>query len=152
MRVGRPVAAPPQPLCDYCHARAVLARFGESAYPYRDDHGALWLCAPCGAWIGVRVRSTRHVPLGRLADAALREAKARLHAALEPLAQAKVRRDGVNPFEARAKALRWAAGEAGLEGATHSLHSLSLEDCERVIAQVEAFVAARSAAQSAKPA
>ncbi|MGI4856500.1 MAG: zinc-finger-containing protein, partial [Janthinobacterium lividum] len=76
----------------------------------------------------------------------------RLHAALEPLAQAKVRRDQVNPFEARAKALRWAAGEAGLEGTTHGLHSLSLENCERVIAQVEAFMAARSAAQPAKPA
>ncbi|MGI4857438.1 MAG: zinc-finger-containing protein [Janthinobacterium lividum] len=147
MRVGRPVAAPPQPLCDYCQARAVLARFGEAAYPYRDDHGALWLCAPCEAWIGVRARSTRHVPLGRLANPALREAKARLHAVLEPLAQAKVRRDQVNPFEARAKALRWAAGEAGLDGATHSLHSLSLEDCERVIAQVDAFVAARAAAK-----
>ncbi|MCY0386993.1 zinc-finger-containing protein [Robbsia sp. Bb-Pol-6] len=150
MRVGRPVAAPPQPVCDYCQAHAVLARFGDAAYPYRDDHGALWLCAACEAWIGVRARSTRHVPLGRLANPALRDAKARLHAVLEPLAQAKVRRDGVNPFEARAKALRWAAGEAGLDGATHSLHGLALDDCERVIAQVEAFLAARSAAQPAK--
>ncbi|MFP3693454.1 zinc-finger-containing protein, partial [Burkholderia sp. SIMBA_048] len=86
--------------------KAVLARFGDEAYPYRDDHGTLWVCAACEAWIGVPARSTRNVPLGRLANGALRDAKSRLHDALEPLVAAKVRRDKVNIFEARGRALR----------------------------------------------
>jgi hypothetical protein len=103
MRVGRPVKALPQPACDYCQARAVLRRHGDDGYPYRDDRGPLWTCAPCGAWIGTFPRSKRNLPLGRLANASLRDLKAKLHAALEPLVQAKVRRDGCNAFEARAK-------------------------------------------------
>ncbi|PLZ04460.1 hypothetical protein CY652_00020 [Burkholderia sp. WAC0059] len=147
MRVGRPVKALPQPLCDYCGERAVLARYGDEAYPYRDDHGPLWICTACGAWIGVHARSTRNVPLGRLADAALREAKSRLHDVLEPLVAAKVRRDGVNAFEARARAIRWAADALGFEPAHASLHHLSLEQCEQAIRYVEAFMAARRRGQ-----
>lgn len=143
MRVGRPVKPLPQPLCDYCGARAVLARFGDEAYPYREDHGPVWICVACEAWIGVHARSTRHVPLGRLANGALRDAKSRLHDALEPLVAAKVRRDGVNAFEARGKAIRWLADELGFELASPSIHLLSLEQCEQAIRHVEAFVAAR---------
>lgn len=143
MRVGRPVKALPQPLCDYCGARAVLARHGDEAYPYREDHGPVWICAACDAWIGVHARSTRNVPLGRLANGALREAKSRLHDALEPLVAAKVRRDQVNPFEARAKAVRWLAGELGFELPSPSIHLLSLDQCEQAIRYVDAFMAAR---------
>ena len=80
----------------------MLVRAGDEAYPYREDHGPLWVCPPCGAWIGVFARSRRHVPLGRLANAELRECKAKLHEVLEPLVAVKVRRDGCNPFQARA--------------------------------------------------
>lgn len=148
MRVGRPIKALPQPLCDYCGARAALVKSGEASYPYREDHGALWVCAACQAWIGIHARSTRNVPLGRLADAALRDAKARLHSALEPLVAGKVRRDGVNAFEARAKAVRWVAGELGFEPVPGSIHNLSLEQCEQAIRYVEAFIAQRRAASS----
>lgn len=44
MRVGKPVKALPQPVCDYCVTRAVLTRPGDEAYLYRDDHGPLWRC------------------------------------------------------------------------------------------------------------
>ncbi|WP_028202825.1 zinc-finger-containing protein [Paraburkholderia nodosa] len=145
MRVGRPVKALPQPLCDYCGAKAVLARFADEAYPYRDDHGPLWVCTPCEAWIGVPARSTRNVPLGRLANAALRDAKSRLHDALEPLVAAKMRRDKVNAFEARGKAIRWLGEELGFDLANPSIHLLSLEQCEQAIAHIEAFMAARRA-------
>jgi hypothetical protein len=145
MRVGRPVKALPQPLCDYCGAKAVLARFADEAYPYRDDHGPLWVCTPCEAWIGVPARSTRNVPLGRLANAALRDAKRRLHDALEPLVAAKMRRDKVNAFEARGKAIRWLGEELGFDLPNPSIHLLSLEQCEQAIAHIEAFMAARRA-------
>ncbi|TCK36433.1 uncharacterized protein DUF3268 [Paraburkholderia sp. BL8N3] len=139
MRVGRPVKPLPQPRCDYCGAPAALVRAGDESYPYRDDHGPLWLCSPCQAWIGIFPRSTRHVPLGRLADANLRDLKAKLHAALEPLVQAKVRRDGCNVFEARSRGYRWLAQQLGIDPAKGSIHSLDAGECERAIAVVEQF-------------
>jgi hypothetical protein len=143
MRVGRPVKALPQPICSYCGQNAALARAGDETYPYREDHGPIWICTACQAWIGTHSRSTRHVPLGRLADAALREAKSQLHDALEPLIAAKVRRDAVNPFSARAKALHWVSTELGFDPAPASIHDMSLDNCQKAIRYVEAFVQAR---------
>jgi hypothetical protein len=146
VRVGRPIRALPQPLCDYCGAHAVLAKYGETSYPYREDPGALWVCPGCQAWTGIHPRSTRNVPLGRLADGALRDTKMRLHDTFEPLVAGKIRCDGVNPFEARAKAIRWVAGELGFEPVPGSIHNLSLEQCEQAIRHVEAFIAQGRAA------
>lgn len=148
MRIGRPIKALPQPMCDYCGARAALVKSGEETYPYREDHGALWTCAECQAWIGVHPRSTRNVPLGRLADGALRDAKGRLHSTLEPLVAGKIRRDSVNPFEARAKAVRWVASELGFDPAPGTIHNMSLEQCEQAIRYVEAFIALRRTVSS----
>ncbi|KMZ13830.1 Phage protein [Candidatus Burkholderia humilis] len=140
MRVGRPVKLLPHPDCDYCGAPAMLVRSGDEAYPYREDHGPLWMCVPCQAWIGIFPRSTRNVPLGRLADARLRDLKTNLHATLEPLAQAKVRRDGCNIFEARAKGLKWLAQQIGAElPDKSSIHTLNVDQCERTIAVIERF-------------
>jgi hypothetical protein len=143
MRVGRPVKALPQPVCDYCGARAVLMRAGDEGYPYRDDHGALWVCVPCDAWIGTFARSTRNVPLGRLANAELRDWKTKLHAALEPLAEAKVRRDGCSLFEARAKGYKWLAGELGIDASKGaiSIHTLDAAQCERAVQIIGRFQA-----------
>jgi hypothetical protein len=137
MRVGRPVKAMPQPLCDYCGAKATLVRPDETAYPYREDHGSLWLCAPCGAWIGVVGNSVRNLPLGRLANAELRELKARLHAAFEPMIAAKVRRDSVNAFEARSKGYKWLAGVMGIDEKACQINQLDAEHCRRAIEIVE---------------
>ena len=148
MRVGKPVKPLPQPRCDYCGVPASLVRAGDEAYPYRDDHGPLWLCTSCQAWIGVFARSTRNVPLGRLANARLRDLKAKLHAALEPLVAAKVRRDGCNVFEARAKAMKWLADEIGTDAEKCSIHTLDADQCERALAVVDRFQHARRAAPS----
>ncbi len=151
MRVGRPVKALPQPLCDYCGERAQLARFGDAPYPYREDHGALWICTACQAWIGIRARSRHNTPLGRLADAALRDAKSRLHDALEPLAEAKARRDGVSVFEARARAVRWVATELGFDPIPHGLHTFTPDQCEQAFRYVEAWKAHRRTSTSERP-
>jgi hypothetical protein len=152
MRIGKPTKPLRRPNCDYCGNPAVLARAGDDAYPYRDDHGPLWLCQNCEAWIGVFPRSTRNVPLGRLAHARLRELKAKLHAALEPLVAAKVRRDGCNVFEARAKAMKWLAGEIGADVGKCSIHTLDADQCERAIAVVDEFQRARTATASSEQA
>lgn len=141
MRIGRPIPALPQPLCNYCGAKAVLVRVGENGYPYVDDHGPVWICEPCQAWVGVRARSRNHAPLGRLANAELREAKRRLHDALEPLVQAKMRRDGVNIFAARGKAMKWLIAALGLDVASPNLHSLTLDQCEHALRHVADFQA-----------
>ncbi|QBY56420.1 zinc-finger-containing protein [Cupriavidus oxalaticus] len=143
MRVGRPIPAPPQPLCDYCGGKAVLARMGEETYPYQEDHGPVWICSPCHAWIGVRARSKHHTPLGRLADAALREKKSQLHDALEPLVAAKMRRDGVNAFEARGKAMKWLIASLHIPVDSPSIHALSLDQCEQAIQFIAEFQASR---------
>ncbi|MDR5785130.1 MULTISPECIES: zinc-finger-containing protein [unclassified Caballeronia] len=148
MRVGKPVKPLPHPNCDYCGTPATLVHAGDDAYPYRDDHGPLWLCADCQAWVGVFPRSTRHVPLGRHADARLRDLKAKLHAALEPLIAAKVRRDGCNVFEARAKAMKWLAAEIGADAEKCSIHTLDADQCERAIAVVDRFQRARTVSPS----
>ncbi|MBU9645122.1 zinc-finger-containing protein [Burkholderia gladioli] len=150
MRVGRPVPALPQPVCDYCGGKALLARFGDAAYPYRDEHGELWVCPPCDAWIGIFPRSRRHVPLGRLANAELRQAKSDLHAALEPLVAAKMRRDGCNAFEARAKGIRWLATQLGQDPAT-TIHGFDLETCRAAIALVREFLSNRQRGEAADP-
>lgn len=139
MRVGRPVKALPQPICDYCGAKAVLVKSDEEAYPYREDHGRLWVCAACEAWIGVFARSTRNLPLGRLANAELREWKAKLHATLEPMVEAKVRRDGCNTFEARAKGYRWLANELKIDEKKCHIHLLDLDQCKAAIGMIEGF-------------
>ncbi|CAP64207.1 conserved hypothetical protein (plasmid) [Cupriavidus taiwanensis LMG 19424] len=49
----------------------------------------------------MRKWSKNNMPLGRLANAALRERKVQLHDALELLVAVKIRRDGVVDFNAR---------------------------------------------------
>ncbi|AME28617.1 zinc-finger-containing protein [Burkholderia sp. PAMC 26561] len=139
MRVARPVQPLPQPRCDYCGAAAVLAHAGDIAYPYREDHGALWLCEPCQAWIGIYSRSTRNVPLGRLANGELRELKAKLHAALEPMAAAKARRDASSIFEARAKGYRWLASALQIDEKACNIHQLSADQCRAAVHVIEQF-------------
>ncbi len=151
MRVGRPIPAPVRPVCDDCGNTARLVLAGDSAYPYLEDHGPVWICASCQAWIGVRPRSRQHTPLGRLANADLRDAKKRLHDVLEPLVVAKMRRDGVKPFEARGKAIKWLASELNFTLSTPSIHALTLDQCEQAIRYVGEFQAARQRSGEREP-
>ncbi|MEM5295610.1 hypothetical protein VSR82_14870 [Burkholderia sp. JPY481] len=75
-------------------------------------------------------RSKRNLPLGRLANATLREGKSKLHDTLEPLVDGKVRRDGVNAFEARATAVRWVATELGFDPVPVGIHAFAPEQCK----------------------
>ncbi len=65
--------------CPYCHQPAV---FVDSAEVYRRSYGMIYLCRPCRAWVGVHDGTDK--PLGRLADAELREWKILAHAAFDP--------------------------------------------------------------------
>ncbi|SPK77259.1 protein of unknown function (plasmid) [Cupriavidus taiwanensis] len=68
------------------------------------------------------------MPLGRLANAALRERKVQLHDALELLVAVKIRRDGVVDFNARGQSHEmFFFASLDLNVATPSIHVLSLE-------------------------
>ena len=75
-------------ICPYCNEQAPLT-MGKQVYPHRPD---LWdykffACFPCDATVGVHKHS--EVPLGRLANKSLRQAKMRAHAAFDPLWKSK---------------------------------------------------------------
>lgn len=70
-------------VCPYCGRTPVLADSAE-AYNGR-SFGPIWLCRPCRAFVGCHKGTT--TPKGRLADAALREAKKAAHHAFDPLWQ-----------------------------------------------------------------
>jgi hypothetical protein len=130
----------PQPVCPYCDQKAKLLRAGETGYPYEArhpdevrDYGPMWTCVPCQAWVGVHANSRRHVPLGRLANAELRQWKSNVHAVFDPLWQAKVRRDGCNKFEARNAGYKWLAGELGIDVKECHVGMFDIERCRRAI-------------------
>ena len=70
--------------CPYCDREARLVK-GDVIYPKRQDlaTGLYWLCEPCDAYVGCH-KGTRN-PLGRLANAELRQAKMRAHKAFDPI-------------------------------------------------------------------
>ena len=72
--------------CPYCGNDAELST-GHKVYPHRSDLANLkiWACFPCDAWVGTHKNSPTHAPLGRLANAELRMAKRKAHAAFDPL-------------------------------------------------------------------
>lgn len=73
------------PICDYCGNPSVLIPSKEI---YKEDFGPLYICRPCNAY--VRCHEGSIVPLGRLANAALRQLKSRLHAKFDPIWKNKV--------------------------------------------------------------
>lgn len=69
------------PICPYCGKASVLV---DSAEIYHGkSYGPMYLCRRCHAYVGVHKGTTR--PLGRLADAELRELKKKAHAAFDPI-------------------------------------------------------------------
>lgn len=75
--------------CDYCGRKAVFQESSAHIYNGR-NYGPVYECAPCGAWVGCHKGA--HQPLGRLANAALREAKKAAHAAFDPIWRARYER------------------------------------------------------------
>jgi zinc-finger-containing domain len=117
-------------LCDYCGGPAEF--LPESRRLYRGkDWGPVWHCAPCGAWVGCHPGTTR--PLGRLADADLRWAKAKAHEVFDPLWRARMTRDGLRQGHARAKAYRWLAAQLGIERSACHIGMFDLPTARRAI-------------------
>lgn len=117
----------PRVVCPYCTCPARLVA-GDVVYPHRTDLHAkrLWYCGPCRAWVGVHDGTTR--PLGRLANAELRRAKQRAHAAFDPLWL-----DSISRREARKREYAWLARELGIENPHCHIGEFDVATCYRVV-------------------
>lgn len=120
----------PVVICDYC---GKPARCVDSAVVYRQSYGLIWYCQPCGAWVGCHKNSARALPLGRLANAELRAAKVRAHAAFDPLWKAVAARDGINPNHARARGYRWLSTVMGTDPKRTHIGMFDVAQCARVV-------------------
>lgn len=75
----------------------------------------------------------------RLANAEPREWKEKLHAALEPMAVTKARRDAISTFEARAKGYRWLANALQIDEKACTIHQLDPDQCRAAVGVIEQF-------------
>lgn len=98
------------PLCPYCDGHPPANEVGgDAVYPHRSDlhEKRFYVCYDCEALVGCHPGTNK--PLGRLANAQLRRAKSRAHAAFDPLWRGKKR-------GARSAAYAWLAEAMGLKG------------------------------------
>lgn len=126
--------------CDYCNNDAQLVG-GDTIYPHRPDlhHLHFWQCAPCDAYCGCHKGTTQ--PLGRLANAELRQAKQEVHVAFDELWK---RTTPAGTFD-RNGAYEWLAAQLGIKRKDCHIGMMDLETCQRV---VEVCVKHQSARQS----
>lgn len=110
--------------CDYCGRPAERA-WGSTIYPNRPDLAGhrFWHCRPCGAYVGCHPHTNR--PLGRLANAELRQAKVQAHKAFDPL----WREHGMT----RTAAYAWLALEMGLDRGSCHIGMFDVEQCQAVV-------------------
>jgi hypothetical protein len=129
-RPHRPITAP---ICPYCSHAAVLLTDSSEVYHGR-DFGPVWICRPCGAWVGTHKNSLAYAPLGRLANTELRAAKAAAHAVFDPLWRIKMNRTpGCTKSAARELAYSWLAGEMGIRRSSCHIGMMDIEQCRRVV-------------------
>lgn len=113
--------------CDYCGNPARLVN-GSVIYPHRPDlkNLSFWLCEPCSAYVGCHKNSkSKAAPLGRLANAELRKAKNRAHAAFDPLWK-----DG---NMSRRRAYSWLAKQLGIKEKDCHIGMFDVDMCARVV-------------------
>lgn len=136
--------------CDYCQRPATLL-LGSDVYPGLERVAAkkFWTCMRCQAWVGCHPPGVGQgkgtTPLGRLANAELRKAKQRAHAALDTLWQ--------NGSMTRTEAYSWLSATLGLPKSESHIGMFDVGLCERVVEAVSlhlkhaACAARRSQAQ-----
>jgi hypothetical protein len=117
-------------ICPYC-AKPAKAVTGAAIYKNRPDLQRLiyWQCKPCEAYVGCHRGTMR--PLGRLANAQLRVAKMRAHAAFDPIWK--------NRHMTRTAAYEWLSKVMGLPFAETHIGMFDIEQCRKVIHESRLF-------------
>lgn len=115
-------------ICNYCNNEAQLVG-GDIIYSHRHDlhHLRFRHCEPCSAYVGCH-KGTKQ-PLGRLANAELRQAKQEAHVVFDELWQ---RTTPAGTFD-RNGAYRWLAAQLGIKRADCHIGMMDLETCLRVV-------------------
>lgn len=113
-----------RPKCNYCGARARLAR-GSELYPaqlaFADK--LFWRCDACDAHVGCHGRSCN--PMGSLANAPLRLARRRAHAEFDVVWK--------SGRKSRADAYAWLAKKLGMAESECHIGRFDIEQCQRVV-------------------
>lgn len=122
--------------CPYCLQPAELLKLGEPGYPYQRSYGPTWTCVRCQAWCGCHPGTEN--ALGRLANAELRAAKQRAHAAFDPLWKRKAERDQIPLSHARKAGYRWLGENLGIPANRTHIGWMDVDQCERVVEICEA--------------
>lgn len=119
-----------KPVCPYCGVTAEL-RSSAEVYPYASqDYGAFWVCpGECDAYVGCHSNSRRHAPLGRLANAELRDWKKKAHAAFDPLWS-----EDSEDFQgfSRQGAYMWLASQLGTVKSVH-IGFMDVAECRQIV-------------------
>ena len=113
------------PVCDYCGCYSKLVT-GVSIYPNRSDLSDLnfYQCAPCAAYVGCHKGTTK--PLGRLANAELRQCKSNAHKVFDP-----IWRSGLM---SRKEAYQFLAQEMGITSEQCHIGMFNIQQCKQVYA------------------
>ncbi|EJN06451.1 zinc-finger-containing protein [Herbaspirillum sp. YR522] len=117
--------------CRYCQEPAALLYRGDKGYPYYQDYGPIWTCAPCKAWVGCHDGTTN--ALGGLANAELRDWKIKAHAAFDPLWKAKMARDACTKSKARRAGYKWLSEQMEMPIKRTHIGYMSVEECKKVV-------------------
>lgn len=120
------------PTCPYCEQPSEQVT-GAVIYPRRPDlaQKVIYRCEPCAAWVGCHPGTD--IPLGRLANKALRDAKQAAHAAFDPLWKAKKARDNISTKAARTAGYRWLATQLGIDAKDCHIGMFDEQQCQRVV-------------------
>lgn len=115
------------PICPYCESHSV---FVPSKKVYR--------CDPCDAQVGVHKHNNS--PLGGLANAELRIARAKAHSYLDPLWRYKVKKEAVSASNARKSAYQWLADQMKLKVDDCHIGEFNLEQCQEVLKHCRPYI------------
>jgi len=117
--------------CPYCGAKAMFV-MGDEIYPERKDLYQLcfYLCKPCDAYVGCHkpTRSNGYqsdIPLGGLANSALRRSRRLAHSYLDPL----WKESGVP----RGAVYAWLAKEMGIPEHKCHIGAFNEGQCQKVV-------------------
>lgn len=110
--------------CPYCQQEASLV-YGDKIYPHRPDlhEKRFYLCLPCAAYVGCHPGT--YLPLGRLADAELREQKQAVHTEFDLLWQQEK--------WTRSEAYRWLSVSLNISPDNCHIGMFDVKTCQRAL-------------------
>ncbi len=109
--------------CPYC-GQASRFLFSSAQLYHGADYGPAWACVSCQAWVGCHPGTA--MPLGRLADKALRLKKSEVHREFDPIWQ--------RGYATRRDAYAELAVMLGIHVTQCHVGMFDIETCERAVA------------------